>query len=545
MYLAAEDSGREVVLEVLGAPQRNQGMLEPKIADEAASYARLDHPNVVKVVELFSADGRFVIALEHSDGSTLEVLGDVTGGMPAPEADACRIYVVSCVLDALAAAHGATDSAGKRAPVLHRNVNPSNVQISWDGEVKLGHFNFGNVVSALRPSNPGFTWSTVAYLAPEQLRLQKAGPESDVYSAMLMLWELLAGRKAIDRKPMAGAKMLELVMNARVPPLEEVRPGLDPRVLDVVRAGLQAHPVKRTIGAAKARDALRTAIDVESARRRFTEAVGRARATHDAPTVAPPPADEKIPAPKATQLAPPSVPKIVAPPPVPETASPVRKAPPVPTTAPAGAPASPAPVVVELEATALESVHPPAMPPAPAEPPAPVEAPPPVPVVEVPAAAPLTDPPPPLPRRRGGQIVVAVALGVGCCILVAAAAMRFGGRHEYDDNSGAAAVRPTLVPTAVSLTTTPTPTPTPTATATPSAGTAEEAGVAADIPADMGEIQPPDSAAGHRIFVDGRVVGEGAAPIRVPCGQHSVRIGSAGRQQNVDVPCGQSVAVDR
>ena len=543
MYLATEADGREVVLEVLGAPQRNQGMLDPRIADEAASYARLDHPNVVKVVELFSADGRFVIALEHSDGSTLEVLGDVTAGMPAPEADACRIFVVTCVLDALAAAHGATGSTGKPAPVLHRNVNPSNVQVSWDGGVKLGHFNFGNVVSALRPSNPGFTWATVAYLAPEQLRLQKAGAESDVYSATLMLWELLAGRKAIDRKPMAGAKMLELVMNVRVPPLEEVRPGLDPRVLDVVRAGLQAHPVKRTIGAAKARDALRGAIDVESARRSFAEAVGRARATHDAPTVAPPPSDEKIPAPNAKQLAPPSVPKI-GPPPLPEAAPPVRKPPPVPAVAPAGAPASPAPMVVELEATALESVHPPPMqPPAPAEPPAPA------PVVEAPVAAPLTDPPPPLPRNRAGRIVVAVALGVGCCILVAAAAMRFGGRHEYDDKSGAAAARSTQVPTAVSLTAMPTPTPTPTpsttATATPSAVAPEEAGATADIPAGMGEIQPPDSAAGHRIFLDGRVVGEGTAPIRVPCGQHSVRVGSAGRLQNVDVPCGQSVAVDR
>ena len=545
VYLATEADGREVILEVLGAPQRNQGMLEPKIADEAASYARLDHPNVIKVVELFSADGRFVIALEHVDGSTLEVLGDVTAGMPAPEADACRIYVVSCVLDALAAAHGATDSTGKLAPVLHRNVNPSNVQISWDGRVKLGHFNFGNVVSALRPSNPGFTWSTVAYLAPEQMRLQKAGAESDVYSATLILWELLAGRKAIERKPMAGAKILELVMNARVPPLEEVRPGLDPRVLDVVRAGLQAHPVKRTIGAAKARDALRSAIDVESARRRFAEAVGRARATHDAPTVAPPPSDDKIPAPSAKELAPPSVPKI-APPPAPDAAAPVRKPPPVPTAAPAGAPPSPAPMVVELEATALESVHPPPMqPPAPAEPPPPA-----APVPDVPVAVPQTDPPPPVPRQQAGRIVAVVALGVGCAILVAAAAVRFGGRQEYDDKSGAAAARSTQVPTAVSLTPTPIPTPTATPTAiqsatpTPSAAP-EEAGAAADIPIGMGEIQLPDSAAGHRIFLDGRVVGEGTAPIRVPCGQHSVRIGSAGRLQNVDIPCGQAVAVDR
>jgi serine/threonine protein kinase len=485
VYLAAaEGEDYEVVLEVLGAPQRNQGMLDPRLADEAASYARLDHPNIVKVVELFSADGRFVIALEQFAGSTLELLGDATAGMSRQDVDACWIYVACCVFDALAAAHGSSDPGGKPVPVLHRNVNPSNVRIAWDGTVKLGNFSVGNVGTAMRPSHPSFTWNTAPYMAPEQLRLQKAGAESDVYAATLILWELLAGRKAVERRPLPGAKILELVMNARIPPLEEVRPGLDARVLEVVRAGLQAHPSKRTIGAAQARDALRSAIDVEAARRRFAEAVGRARATHDAPTVAP------------------------------------------------------VPTVVELEASALESVRPPPASQSAAQ----IE---PLPVL--PHAGPAVQ------RRRAGRIAVVAALGVGCCILVAAALVRLGGRHDREERGSPASVTqvaPTPAPT-TAATAAPTPTPTPTPTQTPSPSPTPTASATAsapapeDIPGNMGQIQPPASAAGHRIFFDGRVVGEGATPIRVPCGMHSVRIGSAGRLQYVDVPCGQSIAVTR
>ncbi len=65
------------------------------------------------------------------------------------------------------------------------------------------------------------------------------------------------------------------------------------------------------------------------------------------------------------------------------------------------------------------------------------------------------------------------------------------------------------------------------------------------IPAGEGELDPPPAASGHRIFVDGRVVSEGTDPFRVSCGTHSVRIGSAGRLQSVDVPCGGALALTR
>jgi serine/threonine-protein kinase len=527
VFLGADATGREVVLEVLSAPQRNQGLLDSKIADEATSYARLSHPNLVKVVDLFSADGRFVIAVEHLDGTTLEVLRDALAGMPLDQADACWLYVVACLFDGLAAAHGATASTGEPNAVLHRNVNPSNVQVAWDGTVKLGNFNVANVSTVLRESNPGFTWASFGYLAPEQAKLEKAGPRSDVYSTMLVLWELLAGRRAIERGTLSDMELLERVASLRLPPLEETRPTIHPRVLEALHLGLQPDPARRIIDAAHARDVLRSAIDVEAARRRFAEAVAHARSSHDAPTVSPPPSDEKLLVPSAAQLAAPSVPKI---PPVPTAPSLPHTPPPLPI---AGAPlvAAPPPTqtVEELDVCELESVRPP---PAPA------------PVI-------VSEPPPASLQRRKGvaQIAVVASLGLGACILIAAGVAwsrthREGAELQTQEKAVERAATATVTASATAATTerapaAPTESPTTTATATPSPATA------AEIPSDVGELQPPPSAAGHRIYVDGRVVGEGTAPLRVKCAQHSVRIGSAGRTQYVDVPCGQAIALQR
>jgi hypothetical protein len=88
--------------------------------------------------------------------------------------------------------------------------------------------------------------------------------------------------------------------------------------------------------------------------------------------------------------------------------------------------------------------------------------------------------------------------------------------------------------------------PAPEPAAEPPAEPPEETAAPPDpIPPNVGELQMPPSAAGHRIFVDGRTVSEGTDPVRVPCGAHAVRIGSAGRLQQIDVPCGSALSLTR
>jgi hypothetical protein len=142
-------------------------------------------------------------------------------------------------------------------------------------------------------------------------------------------------------------------------------------------------------------------------------------------------------------------------------------------------------------------------------------------------------------RRRSVAPLAAVAtlavvLGFGLITLVA--------RRNPPVAARAAATSATLVASAVETpvsaavetsVTAPVATPALTASAAP----------ASKGSSSTGELVPPASAAGHRIYVDGRVVGEGTKPIRVPCGRHLVRVGSAGRARAVDVPCGDSLSL--
>jgi len=238
VFLAEDEAGTRVVLKILAAPERNQGLFDPRIADEASTYAALRHPNIIKVLDLFSTEGRFVIALEWVDGASLSVVRAALKRQGSTLGDFAVLYVCAAVFSALAAAHEAFDAAGRPAPVVHRNVNPSNVHILWDGTVKLGNFNVANVVTVLRDSSPGVTWGSYGYFAPEQVKQQSVGPAADVYAASLVLWELLAGRKAIDRGTMTDAEVLTAMASPKIPLLETVRTDLDRRLLDALKLGL-------------------------------------------------------------------------------------------------------------------------------------------------------------------------------------------------------------------------------------------------------------------------------------------------------------------
>jgi hypothetical protein len=80
--------------------------------------------------------------------------------------------------------------------------------------------------------------------------------------------------------------------------------------------------------------------------------------------------------------------------------------------------------------------------------------------------------------------------------------------------------------------------------APPAPSTLTEAATEEPIPADKGRLVPPAAAKGHRVYVDGRQVGEGTDPIIVPCGRHVVRIGSSGRDQALAIPCGEEIWVE-
>jgi serine/threonine-protein kinase len=579
VFLAVDDSGRRVVLKVLGPPEREQALLDPRIAEEARTYARLSHPNVVKVVDLFSEGGRFVVALEYIEGSTLNVVyAALSRGHDALGTN-CWLYVAACVFAALGAAHAATDDEGRPSPIVHRNINPSNVYVGWDGSVKLGNFSVENVIKVARESSPGIRWGSYGYFAPEQVKVMPVGPYTDVYSATLVLWELLAGRKAIERGDLSDIQLFKIMAEPNILPIEKVRPDTDPRVVELIHTALQPDPSKRTIDAARACAVLRDVIDMEAARASFAAMLAPAKnenpallsrrqpprprkAGDAAPAAGPAPASKVASASDAARMVASAdlvasagselegrrghegeadgdairlsthdleddfgasaaarasrqraiaagiiaavtllgvvvmgavVLRLARP------ASPESEAVAAPAKGGSGKPAAPPSTAAAPFAAAPKTVA--AISPASAAPF---------------AAAPKAGPAPAAAQQSGGPFASPAATKT---IVAEPAAIK---TVATEPPRGAATPANAIVE-----------------------AHASHAPDEASGSGHTGELQFPRSAAGHRIFIDGHVAGDGKEVIRVACGEHSLRIGSAGRVQQVDVPCGSTLIVTR
>ena len=170
-------------------------------AREAAAYARLSHPAIVQALRLLLADGQLVMVLEYVDGLPLNrccatlrkqrrELDDRASLLRRRRASSPRS----------AAAHDARDPRRASPPVIHRDVNPSNVLIPWDGHVKLADFGIAKIAGVAATTQAGFIKGTYGYMAPEQVKGERVTVRTDVYAATLVLWELLARRKAIQAR---------------------------------------------------------------------------------------------------------------------------------------------------------------------------------------------------------------------------------------------------------------------------------------------------------------------------------------------------------
>ena len=164
------------------------------------------------------------------------------------------VHIARATLDALAYAHSARGPNGKPLDIIHCDVSPSNLFISRTGEVKLGDFGIAKV-HAHGDADPGGTlWGKVAYLAPEVLERAPLTRQADLWSAAAILYECLAGQRAILGANTEALK--EALRTARITPLESLRPNLPPGLAALVHRAFSRRPQDRFASAAELRTAL-------------------------------------------------------------------------------------------------------------------------------------------------------------------------------------------------------------------------------------------------------------------------------------------------
>jgi serine/threonine protein kinase len=226
IFLARADTAfggsRLCVLKQILPELGHDSKFERALIGEAKLAAQLTHANVVQVFDLGREGDRLFIGMEYVEGFDLNLLRALSKaklGLPAE----FGIFIIREVLRALDYAHRAKSASAKPLGLVHRDVSPSNVLISFEGEVKLCDFGIARALSAQEPSGetpvalPRVVGKS-AYMAPEHARGEAIDARADVFAAGILLWELCAGRRLYKGNE---NQMLSAAKKANVPPLPE------------------------------------------------------------------------------------------------------------------------------------------------------------------------------------------------------------------------------------------------------------------------------------------------------------------------------------
>src|SRR5215469_3037718 len=222
---------RTVALKIMHAELANDEEFVRRFVAEARSIARLSHPNVVTVYDQ-GADGRILyLAMEYVPGRTLrDLLAERSELRPREALD-----ILEGVLAGLAAAHA--------AGIAHRDVKPENVLLGNNHSIKVADFGLARLLSDATHTKSGMLIGTAAYLAPEQVAGGRTDFRADVYSAGIMLFELLTGRQ-----PYTGDTPLTVAhrhVNEVVPAPSSLVPGLPPALDSLVALATSRNPELR------------------------------------------------------------------------------------------------------------------------------------------------------------------------------------------------------------------------------------------------------------------------------------------------------------
>ncbi|MCC6338018.1 MAG: serine/threonine protein kinase [Myxococcales bacterium] len=222
--------------------------------DEARLAARLSHPNIVRIYELGQDGDAYFLAMEYLPGEDLRQLMAPMAGADLPIPCELAAHVVAQAADALHHAHELTDEHGVPLNLVHRDVSPSNVILTYDGHVKVVDFGIAKAASNAYETAVGVMKGKLGYFAPEQFSGAHVDRRCDVYALGIVLWELLTGTRLFVRD--SAAATMAAASLGEVPPLATFRRDVPPE-LKLISDGALAHEVSlRFQTAGELRDAL-------------------------------------------------------------------------------------------------------------------------------------------------------------------------------------------------------------------------------------------------------------------------------------------------
>jgi serine/threonine-protein kinase len=190
--------GRTVAIKRLHPQFAKDPEFAAMFLDEARLAARVRHTNVVSTIDVVAVAGELLLVMDYVHGESLSRLWRIATANGARPPMPIGAAVVASVLHGLHAAHEATEESGAPLHIIHRDISPKNIQVGIDGIARVLDFGIAKAAWRVNTTRDGALKGTLRYMAPEQLHGEPIDRRADIFSAAIVLWEMLTGRRLFE-----------------------------------------------------------------------------------------------------------------------------------------------------------------------------------------------------------------------------------------------------------------------------------------------------------------------------------------------------------
>lgn len=222
--------------------------------DEARLSLFLQHANIVQVFDIGHSDDTYFIVMEYVEGVDLKAILEWRRRINKRLTIGQTIYMIMEVCKGLAYAHDLSHpETGRPLGIVHRDISPANVLVSRNGEIKLADFGLAKAASQVESTDPGVVKGKMSYLSPEAARGANVDHRADIFAVGILLYEALTGKRLFYGD--SDYQTVELVRNAKIPPIAAQNPEVEPEFEEICRKAL----------ARRVEDRFQTATDLQDA----------------------------------------------------------------------------------------------------------------------------------------------------------------------------------------------------------------------------------------------------------------------------------------
>ncbi|HSP07798.1 MAG TPA: protein kinase, partial [Acidobacteriota bacterium] len=213
--------------------------------DEAKLAAQLSHHNICQIFDLGKIENSYYIAMEYVHGKDLRAVLKAAHSRSKTIPVELAILITSKICSALDYAHRKRGVNGQPLNLVHRDVSPQNILISYEGDVKLVDFGIAKAATKVHVTQHGALKGKLLYMSPEQAWGRSVDRRSDVFSVGVVLYEMLTGRPLFFDENDTEVTILDKVREARVVPIRDINQKVSPELEKIILKALKKEPEDR------------------------------------------------------------------------------------------------------------------------------------------------------------------------------------------------------------------------------------------------------------------------------------------------------------